>query len=555
MGKPDMLSWRLDHGKGASNNEDVVLLQPELIAVRALEGLHLEGPERDMLREICQGNQRGEQEEPVTKAARELWQASSKMVHYVEWSEEDGVLWFRGKIYVPRNSDLQRQVVLLCHDTKVARHPRRWKTLELVSRNYWWPQMSRYIGQYISTCNLCLRTKPIRQAPVGKLHPLRIPDLRWDMLSVDFVVELPLSSGHDAVITVVDSVSKRTYFILTHTTMTVEGAARLFLHQVWKLHSLLKCVVSDRGPQFVAHFTRELYRLLGIKLVSSTAWHPQTDGQTERVNQELDQYLRLFVNEQQDDWYNLLPMAEFQHNNHVHSATQQPPFLLDTRRIPRMGFEPQQNHSDLETVNEFTERMRMAIEEVKSTIRKAQEDMKRYYDQCRTPALVFNPGDKVFLNASDIQTMRPSQKLSHRRLSPFVVERRIEPMAYRLKLPYRMKQLHPVFNVVKLTLAPDDPITGRKTEDHPLPIVIDGEAEWEVEEILDSHWHQRRFQYLIKWKGYGREHNSWESASEVFAPELTAEFHRKHSGVTPYKSLGKLSDILHLNNRNNQLER
>ena len=182
--------------------------------------------------------------------------------------------------------------------------------------------------------------KPIRQALVGELHPLQILDSRWDTLSVDFVIELPLSSGHDAVMTVVDSVSKRAHFILTHTMVTVKGAARLFLHQVWKLHGLPTCIVSDRGPQFVARFTRELYRLLGIKLASSTAWHPQTDGQTECVNQELDQYLRLFVNERQDDWYDLLPLAEFQHNNHVHSATQHPPFLLDTGRLPRMGFEP-----------------------------------------------------------------------------------------------------------------------------------------------------------------------------------------------------------------------
>jgi len=131
------------------------------------------------------------------------------------------------------------------------------------------------------------------------------------MLSVDFVVELLLSSGCDAVMTVVDLVSKQAHFIPTHTTVTVEGAARLFLHQVWKLHSLPKYVVSDCEPQFVARFTRELYRLLGIKLVSSIAWHLQTDRQMERINQELDQYLRLFVNKQQDDWYNLSPMAEF----------------------------------------------------------------------------------------------------------------------------------------------------------------------------------------------------------------------------------------------------
>jgi len=121
------------------------------------------------------------------------------------------------------------------------------------------------------------------------------------MLSIDFIVELPLSSSHDTVMTVVDSVLKRAYFILTHTMVMVEGAARLFLHQVWKLHGLPKCVISDRRPQFVACFTKELYHLLGIKLASSMAWHPQTNGQMEHVNQELDQYLWLFVNEQQDN--------------------------------------------------------------------------------------------------------------------------------------------------------------------------------------------------------------------------------------------------------------
>jgi len=265
----------------------------------------------------------------------------------------------------------------------------------------------------------------------------------------------------------------------------------------------------------------------------------------ECVNQELDQYLRLFVNKRQDDWYDLLPLAEFQHNNHVHSATQHPPFLLNTGRLPCMGFELRQNPSDLETVNKFTERMRMAIEEAKSAICKAQDDMKRYYNCRRTPAPVFNPGNKIFLDTSDIRTTHPSQKLSYRRLGPFVVERWIGPMVYCLKLPHWMKQLYPVFNVVKLTLAPDDLITGRKTTDHLLPIIIDREAEWEVEEILNSRWHQRKFQYLIKWKGYGHEHNSWESTSEVFALELTAEFHHKHPGAPRHIRHMEFNSIFH----------
>jgi len=204
---------------------------------------------------------------------------------------------------------------------------------------------------------------------------------RWDMLSMNFVVEFPLSSRHNAVMTMVDSVLKQAYFILMYTMVTVEGTARLFLYQVWKLHGLLKYIISDHRPQFIAHFTKELYCLLGIKLASSTTWHPQTNGQTEYVNQELDQYLWLFVNEWQDDWYDLLFLAEFQHNNHVYSTTRQLPFLLDTGQLPRMGFELQQNPSSLETVSKFTERIRTAIKEVKSVICKTQDDMKKYYDR------------------------------------------------------------------------------------------------------------------------------------------------------------------------------
>jgi len=124
--------------------------------------------------------------------------------------------------------------------------------------------MSKYIGQYVSTCNLCLQTKPWRHSPVDELQPLSVLDAQWDMLSINFVVELLESSGHDAIMTIMDSVSKRVHFVPMYTTVTVEGAARLFLHYVWKLYSLPRHVVSNCRPQFMASFTKELYRLLGI---------------------------------------------------------------------------------------------------------------------------------------------------------------------------------------------------------------------------------------------------------------------------------------------------
>jgi len=137
----------------------------------------------------------------------------------------------------------------------------------------------------------------------------------------------------------IDSVGKRSHFVKMVTTVTAAGAANLYLQNVWKLHGLPRKVISDCGPQFVAAFMKELYRLLGIEAAMSTAYHPQTNGQTEWVNQELEQYLQIFVRERQDDWYALLPLAEFSYNNHIHLSTQQTPFLLDTGRHPRIGFE------------------------------------------------------------------------------------------------------------------------------------------------------------------------------------------------------------------------
>ena len=234
-------------------------------------------------------------------------------------------------------------------------HAGRWKTLELVSWNYWWPQMSQYIGKYISTCDLCLRTKAQRHLPTGELHPLPVPDAPWDTVIVNFIVELLESSGHDAILVVVDSFTKRAHFVPTFTTLSAAGMARLFVQHVWKLHGIPCKVVSDQGPQFMVEFTQELYHMLGIKIAATTAYHPQGDRQTEQVNQELEQYLQLFVNQRQDDWMDLLPLAEFQYNNHIHSSTQHPPFFLDSRQLPQMGFELNQHPSWVESVNEFTE--------------------------------------------------------------------------------------------------------------------------------------------------------------------------------------------------------
>ena len=200
--------------------------------------------------------------------------------------------------------------------------------------------------------------------------------------------------------------------------------------------------------------------MLGICITAFTTYHPQMDGQTERVNQELELYLRLFVNERQDNWDDLQPMAKFQYNNHVHASTCESPFMLDTGCHPRMGFKPHQPPSHLESINEFKERMESSLSNAKAALVKAKHDMATYYNCQWKPSPMFAPGDKVFLDASDIHTTCPSKKLVHRQLAPYLVKEQVRSQAYYLCLPKSLSHLHPVFPIIKLTPALNDLIPG-----------------------------------------------------------------------------------------------
>jgi hypothetical protein len=245
----------------------------------------------------------------------------------------------------------------------------------------------------------------------------------------------------------------------------------------------------------------------------------------------MEQFIWPFTNYKQDDWDKLLPATEFAYNNHVHSSTQQVPFMTDTSQLPWMGFEPNRPRSRVESVNEFRDWIASSISEAKAALVKAKEEYKRYYDRQRTPAPDIKVGNWVWLDASDILTTRPCPGLSHRCLGPFKVVKVIGRGTYKLELPPRLSQLHPVFPVVKLELAEEDPFDGRPGYDKPAPVLPDAPSdlpEWEVEEILDAKVRYKSLWYMVQYKGYDASHNQWVKHSDVFAPEAIAEFYRKY---------------------------
>lgn len=550
--KPDALSRRPDHGTGQADNDNVTLLKPSYFEVRALEQGHavLTSAETSVLKKIRECK---DMDEAVVKAMKEL-KGSGKKFDGEEWAEEQGLVLFRGKVYVPKSPDLRRQIVQLHHDSQVAGHPGRWKTIELVARNYWWPGMARYIAAYVKSCDRCNRTKTFPAKPVGKLVPTQIPKDIWEIITVDLITGLPESGGYDAIMVVVDRLSKMVHVMPTRGTVNSGGVARLFRDHVWKLHGLPEQILCDRGPQFVSAFMRELSRLLGIKVNASTAYHPQTDGQTERANQEVEQYLRLFINQRQDDWHEWLSLAEFCINNRVQASTRQTPFMLNTGRHPRLGTEPIRA-SKVASAEEFVSRMQFARQEAEAALHRAAEDMARYYDQLKGEAPQYKIGDKVWLEGKDLQTDRPSKKLDDRRYGPYKITKIIGPNTYQLHLPPSMK-IHPVFHTVKLRPFTEDSV-GRRPPTRPEPVIKNGFEEYEPEGIRDSRLYRGKLQYLVKWKGYPIEESTWEPATHLKdLKKMTAEFHSKHpsapqkiSAVTfarlpfrPYRNFTEVGD-------------
>ena len=218
----------------------------------------------------------------------EMKKAGVKTLRDEEWQIEEGLVLKEGRVYVPKDEKLRVEIIWLHHDTPIAGHGGQWKTVELVTRNYWWPGVTKEVKQYMERCDQCQRMKNRAEMLAGKLRPNKVPERPWQHISVDFITKLPVSKGHDSILVVCNRFLKMSHFVAMIEKTMAEGLVRLFRDNVWKLHGLPESVILDRGLQFAVGLMKELNKMLEIETKLSMAYYLQTDSQMERTNQKLE---------------------------------------------------------------------------------------------------------------------------------------------------------------------------------------------------------------------------------------------------------------------------
>jgi len=335
-----------------------------------------------------------------------------------------------------------------------------------------------------------------------------------------------MSKGHDSILVVCDRFSKMSHFVVTTEKTTAEGLVRLFRDNVWKLHGLPESVISDRGPQFVAGLMRELNKMLGIETKLSMAYHPETNRQTERTNQELEQYLRMYVNHRQNNWSEWLVTAEFAFNNKVYTATKMSPFQVNYEKELKMGFDIRKKGKN-EKAEEFAKEMKERHEKARAALVRSQKEMKRQVDRNRKEAEEYRVGDKVLISTKDFSMelmKRATRKLTEKFIGPYVVRKIVLENAVELELPALLR-IHPVVNVRRIVKYREQ-VEGQKKIPPP-PVEVAGEKEYKVEEILDRQERRGKTKYLVKWKGYTVEENTREGLENLKnAREKIEEFEK-----------------------------
>ncbi len=516
-GRADALSRHPGYDQGENDNKDVVVL-PERVFVRAAATQCAPPMRRIMVQEEM------EVTDPVYAQDEELLKPWINTHHL---KKVEGVWYKEGRRVVTGGMEHKRTFIQTHHNAPVYGHPGINKTYQLMSHRYWWPNMQQDVWDYVRGCAECQRnkinTRPTK-APLSPIFPAH-EAMPFETVALDFITKLPVSQGYDTILTVTDhDCTKAVVFIPCKESMTAEETVGLIVQHIFPRFGLPLKFISDRDPKFASRFIRGLCKGTGTTQNISMAYHPRMDGQLECTNQWLEQYLRFWVNERQDNWHAYLPLAEFAHNNWPNETTGESPFFV------LYGFNPQADWTDkpspIPQVALRLDQFKRARQRAQELMIKAQKSWVKHRD---TPK--YQEGDLVWLEGRHLRTNQPTAKLAPKRHGPFQIAQVMSPVNYRLKLPMQWS-IHDVFHIDLLTPYRETDIHGSNYS-RLAPDLVNDEEEYEVEAVLDTRrfGRGRKRQYLVKWKGYPDSDNEWVDHKNVHAPEAIREFENSRTAL------------------------
>ena len=443
------------------------------------------------------------------------------------FSLAQGLIWQNGKVWIGQNSALQTKLIAACHSSALGGHSGVAASYHRLKKHFSWKGMKTDVEQFIKQCITCQQAKHSLQHPLGLLQPLPTPEGMWQDLTMDFIEGLPKSEGYSVILVVVDRFTKAAHFIPLKHPYTAAVVAQAFMDAIVKLHGLPQSITSDRDPIFVSHFWKELFSAYKTTLNLSTAYHPQTDGQSERVNQCLEMYLRCAVQDSPHTWKKWLSLAELWYNSSLHSALGCSPFKAMYGYEPKLAAEPTLSPTASTSVTEMVENREQHLQSLKTHLARAQNKMKQSADQKRKD-FQFQVGEQVLLKlqpyTQSTVASRPYPKLAFKYYGPYNVLQRIGKVAYKLQLPAD-SMIHPVFHISQLKpFTPDySPVFDT------LPKLTDLEAAETVPKAIIDRRLVRKgnsaiSQVKLTWVGLPESATTWEDYNVIRArfPEAPA---------------------------------
>jgi hypothetical protein len=441
----------------------------------------------------------------------------------------EGLLWDMQDMLVIPPGPIREELIAEAHQPLYSGHVGVTSTVHnLRLAQVIWPGMRVDVHRFVAACDSCQRNKTSTQAPAGELQPLPIPHERWDTVTMDLITDLPVTHAkHDSVVVFVDKLSKMVEIVPCKKTLDSAGFAEVFVNSVVLRYGVPRVIVSDRDPRFTAQFMRTVVDMLGTKQALSTAFHPQTDGQTEVMNRVLEQYLRHYVSARCKDWDAYLPCAMFAINNSRSSATGMTPYYLNYGRHPRTPLRDWQTviSGKVPSAVEFRKRIADALAHAAACLVQAQQRMKASADRRRRPAPEYAVGQEVLLSTRHLHFKgfkgANARKLLPRFVGPFKIAALVGKAAVRLDLLKDMG-IHNVFHVSLVKPYQHDGTGGTP----PTVLALDNTEQFEIERIVQERGKGKKKEYLVKWIGYSDAHNSWEPADGLKnAPDIIAEWH------------------------------